>query len=38
MVAVVVGLSERRPALLSIDDLQYGADVTADLVALRGRL
>lgn len=33
VVAVVTGLAERQPVLLEIDDLQYGADVTADLVA-----
>ena len=33
VVAVVTGLSERQPVLLAVDDLQYGADVTADLVA-----
>jgi len=33
VVAVVVGLAERQPVLVAIDDVQYGADVTADLVA-----
>lgn len=33
VVAVVTGLAARQPVLLAIDDLQYGADVTADLVA-----
>ena len=33
VVAVVAGLAARQPVLLAVDDLQYGADVTADLVA-----
>jgi DNA-binding SARP family transcriptional activator/tetratricopeptide (TPR) repeat protein len=33
VVAVVSGLAERQPVLLALDDLQYGADVTCDLVA-----
>lgn len=33
VVAVVTGLAERRPVLVAVDDLQYGAEVTADLVA-----
>ncbi|WP_151082071.1 ATP-binding protein [Nocardioides cynanchi] len=33
VVAVVSSLAERQPVLLTLDDLQYGADVTADLVA-----
>ncbi len=33
VVAVVVGLADRQPVLVAIDDVQYGADVTADLVA-----
>ena len=33
VVAVVAGLAERQPVLLAVDDLQYGADATADLVA-----
>ena len=33
VVAVVAGLSARQPVLLTVDDLQYGADVTAALVA-----
>ncbi|MEP6651611.1 MAG: AAA family ATPase, partial [Lapillicoccus sp.] len=33
VVAVVSGLAERQPVLLAVDDLQYAADVTADLVA-----
>jgi DNA-binding SARP family transcriptional activator/tetratricopeptide (TPR) repeat protein len=33
VVAVVTGLAARQPVLLALDDLQYGADVTADLVA-----
>ena len=33
VVAVVSGLAARQPVLLAVDDLQYGADVTADLVA-----
>ena len=33
VVAVVAGLAERQPVLVALDDLQYGADVTADLLA-----
>ncbi len=33
VVAVLIGLAERQPVLLTIDDVQYGSDVTADLVA-----
>ena len=33
VVAVVAGLAARQPVLLAVDDLQYGADVTADVVA-----
>ena len=33
VVAVVVGLAERQPVLVALDDVQYGADVTADLLA-----
>jgi DNA-binding SARP family transcriptional activator len=33
VVAAVAGLAARQPVLLAVDDLQYGADVTADLVA-----
>ena len=33
VVAVVVGLAQRQPVLVALDDVQYGADVTADLVA-----
>jgi tetratricopeptide (TPR) repeat protein len=32
VVAVLAGLSAARPLLLVLDDLQYGADVTADLL------
>jgi DNA-binding SARP family transcriptional activator/tetratricopeptide (TPR) repeat protein len=31
--AVLTGLAERQPVLLTLDDLQYGANVTADLLA-----
>ncbi len=33
VVAAVSGLATRQPVLLSVDDLQYGADVTAALLA-----
>ncbi len=33
VVAAVAGLAARQPVLLSVDDLQYGADVTADVLA-----
>ncbi len=33
VVAVVAGLAATRPVLLTLDDLQYGAEATADLVA-----
>ena len=33
VIAVLRDLSARQPVLLSVDDLQYGADVTADLLA-----
>ena len=33
VVAVLAGLSAGRPVLLALDDLQYGADATADLLA-----
>jgi len=33
VVAVVAGLAATRPVLLALDDLQYGADATADLLA-----
>jgi len=32
VVAAVAGLATRQPVLLTVDDLQYGADVTADLL------
>ena len=35
VVAVVAGLAARQPVLLAVDDLQYGANVSADLVAHR---
>lgn len=33
VVAAVSGLATRQPLLLTVDDLQYGADVTADVLA-----
>jgi DNA-binding SARP family transcriptional activator/tetratricopeptide (TPR) repeat protein len=33
VVAAVTGLADVQPVLLAIDDLQYGADVTVDLVS-----
>jgi DNA-binding SARP family transcriptional activator/tetratricopeptide (TPR) repeat protein len=33
IVAVVTGLATRQPVLLAVDDLQYAADVTVELVA-----
>jgi DNA-binding SARP family transcriptional activator len=33
VVAVVAGLAATRPVLLTLDDLQYGAEATADLLA-----
>ena len=33
VVAALQGLASRRPVLLVVDDLQYGADATVDLVA-----
>ena len=33
VVGVLVGLAERQPVLVALDDVQYGADVTADLLA-----
>jgi tetratricopeptide (TPR) repeat protein len=33
VVAVLAGLAATRPVLLVLDDLQYGADATADLLA-----
>ncbi len=33
VVAAVAGLATRQPVLLTVDDLQYGADVTADVLA-----
>jgi DNA-binding SARP family transcriptional activator len=31
--SVLAGLAARRPVLVVVDDLQYGADITADLLA-----
>jgi DNA-binding SARP family transcriptional activator/tetratricopeptide (TPR) repeat protein len=33
VVAAVTGLADRQPVLLAVDDLQYAADVTVDMVA-----
>jgi DNA-binding SARP family transcriptional activator len=33
VVAVIAGLAATRPVLLALDDLQYGAEATADLLA-----
>ena len=33
VVAAIAGLATRQPVLLTVDDLQYGADVTADVLA-----
>jgi DNA-binding SARP family transcriptional activator/tetratricopeptide (TPR) repeat protein len=33
VVAALAGLAARRPVLLAVDDLQYAADVTVDLLA-----
>jgi len=32
VVAAIAGLATRQPVLLTVDDLQYGADVTADVL------
>jgi DNA-binding SARP family transcriptional activator/tetratricopeptide (TPR) repeat protein len=33
VVAAIAGLATRQPVLVTVDDLQYGADVTADVLA-----